>query len=1115
MNPSAEQQKVLDEKNRNIIVSASAGSGKTTVMTEKLKEFIKDNNSVKDILVLTYTKAAATEMKKRLEEKMMEENTEYMQKQIDDLTVADISTFHSFCQKLIKKYFYVLGISPNFEILGDIEEKILLDKAYNDAVKKTAKKSEEDYVFALETFFSGRNDNTLKEMVFSLKNFFDSIIDSSFDEKSLDFFDSDFAVQYLNNEISINIDFFKKILEALQVKADSYGYSSYVAYVNNILSQISLISKVDLFRKIEIIESLEYGTLRTVKQDELKFSENIRLVKDRLKKYTDKIKEKKYGTEESLEKVRINSKRICKTLLLIYENLVKSYTERKNKINKLDYSNLERYTLKLLENEEVRNEIKNKYKLIAIDEFQDANQIQETIIKLIAKDNNRFMVGDVKQSIYAFRQSNPDIFLEIQEKYKDEGNSTALKLNDNYRSDAKILDFVNIIFSKIMTEETAGINYERDAKFVGKAEYKSNNIKQVNIDIIKAEDKENIKLSGIYSVKDNEILVDEESHAEKEAILVANRILELLNTKIYDAKSKEFRKVNFDDICILLRTRGNYQKIFASTLADAGIPLAVNSNSLLFETEEGRTCLNFLEIVSNSKNDICLAGTLTSLLFELNEEELVEIRLTDKKSSFYDAVKNYDKDDTIKQKIDNFYTTIDQFKTDMEFFGLYEAMNNLFNKCSLFEKCSLYPDGESKILNYKTFLNLFTEDISLDEFLSSSMSPNVVNLCAENSVVDITTIHSSKGLEYPIVFVCNLGADFYKDAKSHNLVISKNYGFATKVADTENKKAMSSIYFDVLKDINKRDEFAEKIRLLYVGLTRAKNHLYLVGTKTKLDFYEFENNLEILNTRTFLDLIINSLDKNIIEELLSSGKYENENISVNIHNEDFVCNQNVYEDYELSIVDNSKVKELYDFLTFNIEKNKIAFKNSVSSLNKEEYTNLSLIPKTLTIDEHLKLEERATRGTDVHKILELINFDDIKSVKDLSVFINSLLEIGEISTTNLDIEKLYENILTLKKVAKGQVLKEKTFVMKVPYSTVVNSSVDDKILIQGIVDLIILGEKNIIIDYKLTSIFDDEVLKSKYFEQLKLYRLAVENGLNLHIDEVYLFNLNKNKLIKM
>ena len=1110
MKPSIEQQKVLDVKDKNIIVSASAGNGKTTVMTTKIKNFILEGNSVKDILVLTYTKASATEMKLKLEKSLMESESEFATSQVEDLSTADISTFHAFCQKLIKRYFYVLGISPNFDILEDLQQKTLLDKSYNDAIKQVSKQNEEDYVLTLETFFSGRNDNSLRDMVFSLKDFFDSSLNENFCQNTFDFLNGDFALNYIDNHIKQNIVYYYNTLENLQKKSKEYGFDRYVAYINAILSQLSGILHVEFVEKLKLIENLDFGVLRKEKQDEIDFNDKINILKTNLKKFTDKIKEKEY---QNFELVKQNSIKIATILFSICDNLKLFYTDRKKELNKLDYSDLERYTLKLLEDINVRNYLKEKYKLIFIDEFQDANEIQEKIISLLAKSNNRFMVGDVKQSIYAFRQSNPDIFLQIEENYKKYNQqSVALTLNDNYRSDKNILDFVNIVFSKIMTKQTSGIDYKNNAMFNGKAQYKKPFTKQVNVDIIQTLKTEKIKYTGVYSVKDTKLLDEEDSLAEKEANIVANRIYELIGKEIYDKELGTYRPVKYEDICILLRNRGNYQKVFASTLSEAGIPLSVNSNSFLFETFEGKICLNFLKYINNSQDDICLVSTLINF-FDFTEQDLADIRLySQEEKHFFEAFKKYKKQGNILAKIDNFNNLIHKFKCDLEFLGLHDALNNLLRETKTFEKCSNHLDSGRRILNFNTFLNLIKKDISLGEFLSYNLSPNVVNICKDSSVVNITTIHSSKGLEYPIVFVCNLGADFNRDKKNSNLIISKNYGLASKVADTVNSKAISSVYFDCLKLINKSEDFAEKIRLLYVAMTRAKNNLYLVATKTNLDFAEFNSQFEIINSNSYIDLIINSLDQKIIDNFLKNKTYQEEFLNMQIHMENEIVDSEEKDNFVLTTVKNSYVNKFSDYLNFKPTSNNIAFKNSVSALNNEEYTSVNLKPEKLTINEHLQTES-SDKGTRIHKVLELVDFEKINSLEDLKLWLQFFYDNKQIDSLDFDFEKLYNNITVLKNICKGKILKEKTFVMKVRYSDVVDSTFADKILVQGIVDLIILGKNNIVIDYKLTSILDDEKLIKTYFKQLKLYKMAVEKSFNICVDEVYIFNLNKNKLI--
>lgn len=1125
-----EQTDILDSHGKNLIISASAGSGKTTIMIKKILQAILDEKiSVKEILVLTYTKASASEMKQRLENALCENiEDSFCREQYDNLPVADITTFHAFYQKLIKKYFYIININPSFKVLDENLAKNLKDIALTETLKKYSETKEEDYFFLYQMFSRGRSNLSIKELVLEMNEFLLSISDENFIHKCLKYFETNDAENYINEYLVSHLQTHINSLKKLQIECEKNGFDKYIENINKTLSQIECINlKKSLAENIEIISLYKVETLREdKKKDFISFKDKIQAVKDRLKSLIGEIVEYNFGDEECIKKSHNVCKKVIEILVDINAEFNNTYASLKNEKGAFDFNDLEFYAQKILENEKIRQELREKYRYIFVDEFQDANMVQENFLQKISGEDNRFMVGDVKQSIYAFRQSDPDIFISLQNKYELEESSESKKLNSNFRSHKDILNFVNDIFKIIMTKDTAGIDYKNEAMFVPRAEYKNNSYARVNIDILQKEKEDNIQPSGVYSVKNHIFNDDEKLSAEREAQVVASRISQLINEKIYDAKTEKFRNVEYGDIAILLRSRGAYLSTFSASLTSYGIPVKQNTNENLLDLPDGQIAKSLLEFTNNEKQDLPLSVCLLSVIGGFTENEVATIRkcYPDQKY-FYEATLLYkaEKEDSLSSKLHYFYDTIADLRYNIKYYGVHKSLYSFYDKIGLKEKLYSFIDGERRYKNFTTFADFFASGMTINEFISlKNPSISVKDDIKQASVIDITTMHSSKGLEYPIVFVCNMGKDFNKKPKVSNIQISKTGKMATKFFDVETNQEHSSVFFESIKKENRKTDFAEQLRLLYVALTRAKNHLYIVGTTDFYNIETLEDKCDILNQKDYLSLILGALDKKILEKIKLYGNYQSEDneLSICVENFDAIGEDVLSKDKKVLKVENQYVDELASYIEFDYKSNNIAYKNTVSKLaSSDNYSSKNFAPEKLKLSEHLIETNSNDRGTCYHKILELIDFNDVKCIEDVSKNINKFIAEGKIKiedSEDISCENIFNNISILQGIIKdSKIFKEQQFMMKVPYSEVTKSEIQENVLVQGIVDLFVDSEEKILVDYKLTKVKDDKVLINRYKKQIELYKMALESALSTKISKCYILNLTLEKLIEI
>ena len=1096
------QDEVVNSFGKNLIVSASAGSGKTTVMIRKIiKGIIKDGIGVKDILVLTYTKSSAEEMKQRLLNAIYEnaESNPEILSQIDDLPVANISTIHSFFQKEIKKYFYILGIDPSFSLIDELEIENLKAKALKEAMQQFYQENPLCYNKLLELYGNDRTDKSLQQVIKTINEFVSSLANGEVWLKnvSLSMYKDEQKIQnFLNDSLCFKISSF--ISDANKILDEAKGQEKYISYINGI---ISMLSETD--KKLDFLYNynkvLQISFQRLAKDEEnFVYKEIIRL-REKINVYKTSLKNLELS-EENISSLLSESKNIVESVLNVYEKYNNIYENYKKDLNCLDFNDLEKYMLKLISDEKTLNSLKKEFKQIYIDEYQDANLIQEKILSQLSNGRNRFMVGDVKQSIYAFRQANPEIFLGIQESFKLDNNSISLALNSNFRSRSEILNFVNLIFENVMTLLTSGIDYKNTSKFNPKAEYKnvSNTFPAVNIEIIKRkEDKTDIVAPSVYSVKDVQIESQEEAVAESEARIVAEKISELVGQEIYD--NKNIRKIDFKDITILLNARGKYLDKFCSTISRFGIPVQANSREYLYSNNIVKIILNLLNLAVNVYDDVSLASSIREF-GGVNLNELSEIAEIDG-NTLYEKMIKYNFDDKLQQKIKAFLKLYEDFNFEISSYGIYVALTNIINKTKFIQRFKIKDRN-----NITKFVNDFLKNgynydlVGFLDFAEKNLVIAPAYTYGSNSV-SVTTIHSSKGLEYPVVFLVNSGADLTKNATNNSIVLNEKLGIGIK----EMPDDKPSLVYDILKGLQKKNEFAEKLRILYVALTRAKNHLFIVGSSAG-DFKKISNDYDVFKQKSFLDLVVGSLSGNHIKNINENLSIKSEIFNINIYES---INFNLNSIQNKSLKSDEKVKEIlkrYFNFKYPFEKEtSIALKNSVSRLVDEErgYSQ-NISPKYFYINEHLK-EDFSTIGTEYHNLMQQIDFNE----KSLNIEIPEKIDKNKI----LKAYQIIKDILN--KTGSHNIFKEQGFMMYVNQNEIIKNGSEEKILVQGVIDLLILGVKNIIIDYKLTSILDNEKLVKKYKTQLLLYKKAVEKAFKIKIDELYLYNFNKFELIKL
>lgn len=1091
-----EQEKVYNNDKKRMLVSASAGSGKTYVVIQYITKLVCEKKvPIKDFVILTFTRAAAAQMKDRLQQSLKKLGDDpFIVEQLDALSIANISTIHAYCEKMLKKYANLLNLNANFSVADENQTKKISQDAFENALKMFEKDLQADYLELLGYY---KNDKSkIREILSGIEALVGAVANKeSFLEENIShpeqFFDH--ALQYLFEEA-------KNEICARLGEVESFHVNDFEFSLRQSLSKI--LESKNIFEMVQGIADFKFPNLPRKKDVGEDIVASLGTVKKNINKIFLGIESLNLDDEENVEKQR------CARLENLLLRLFCLYDQESQRIKKLQnvlsFSDLEKYMERLSAKENLFDGVK----YVFIDEYQDTNKIQEKIVKNIAKNSNFVAVGDIKQGIYGFRLASYEIFLKDMQDFAEDDDSSLEILKSNFRSSQKVLDFVNDIFKVCMTERTVGVDYAKTAMLDGKGEFKSENAKAVNIDIIKEDKLDERPLPKVYSVKDD-ILVKAQAN-RKQLLAIKNRILEVMNSEIYEDGA--YRKCRFGDIAILFRKRtsGLFDEL-EQFLQESGIPVISNSKKALFEHPLMKVLLNWLNLALTFDDDVAMLAVLTSPLVKISLEQIAEVVSADERK-LCEIVKE-------NPIFAQFVNLMKEFRSDCEFFGIKTAFCKLFDKTNFWAYINGLKNQQKMSSLVSQFLGAILEsgyDFDIPALINYFESVNIEILTDSTDVEDavtLTTIHNSKGLEYPIVFLCGCDLSLKGPNKSGLVQINEEFGFAVKKYDIEENQESVSVKMKAILESKKKKDFVEEMMIFYVALTRAKNRLYMFGTYNDKMF----GRTSIFDCDSYFDLIMFALD-DVKNALLENDLFETEDLQVRIIDEieedslQKIKPQNIVE-FDEKIAE--KLKAYLDFDYKYDDKLNFKLKESVTSLNKRQLEDLT---------EHYSNDNFAFGGSTVeegnayHLALKVLDFERVEDMGGLESQLQQNAEILGEGVKLVDKDILLKNVLLLKKMcAGGQVFKEKQFIMKENLSKLLDDvSFDDEILVQGVVDFYMVKNGEIVlIDYKYSQSRSDQYLSEKYKNQLKLYKMALESGLNMPVVKTYLLSLKYAKLIEI
>lgn len=1155
VNWTSSQQEAINFSGANMLLSAGAGAGKTAVLIERILQKILRENEPQEIdrlLVVTYTNAAAAQMKERLSREIFEAFQKYpenfhLKRQILLMQQAHVSTLHSFCLDLVREYFYLIDLDPKVRIGQDAELAILREKVLDKIFEDYYANEKSSLKILLNNYNKNVYDDKIRKLIIDSVN-------KSYSMPNPKNWIKDLVNPYINQDISIYSDFLKEIVlvdlkkiahasaGALDIVTnEDFGLEKYEKtfyYEVEFFKTAVEICEKDLFECINYLKTLENISLLAITKKDDHDPEMKKKVQDIRKGYKAEMKKilDTYGTGKNiLEQEMADLTPFASAFSEILIAYIDAWQAEKKRKNIMDFADLEHMTLEILENESVREFVQNKFDEVLVDEYQDVNEVQEKILSLVANGKNRVMVGDIKQSIYRFRMAEPSLFMEKFVNYGANIDGKRVDLNANFRSQAGIIEGTNFIFRQLLTGGVTEITYDSSASL--EPANKSYPEKPINVAILP------LKNSPETATADEDFNEDEAqvtesvvqvlNAAEKEAYYIGRKIQKLIVDDEY----------SYNDIVILLHSRGAWGEQFKASLEAQSIPIIYGSGENIFNSPEVQIITALLQILDNPYQDIPLVAVLHSPIADFSLKELAELKIAGGEGKYFDFLHN-----NTSKKAKDFIALYEELQKFARIATLPELIARIYELTSFDLIVGAMKDGRDRVKNLEKFrqesLNYSRDNYKgLNRFLTyvermktTAINKNTAAETKENKV-RIMTIHSSKGLEFPVVFVAGCGRRFNFDDQRGDLLLHRKLGLGMKNVLREKRVKYPAISHRAVVQKVEWETLAEEMRLLYVAMTRAEKELFLVGTvkdreflqKLALDIKKLDGEAiapNILRARpNYINWIFMSIirhDDVIFAADLPKIPAKNSKFNLEIFenfNEEIIEKSkddfNIFpENFDLEVGENPLVAA-FSYQYPHALATQTPAKFSVTGLQEKAKIEANQKIKKITPMNEKASDKYALAGTFIHKCFEEIDY------KTANAEIRAKIEMKFANFDAPDEVKKIINIDSIINFVEGEVgeklrdadeiLREVPFVMKHNIA-----GIDDDIVVQGVIDLIFIKDNKInIVDYKTghsATLSDAEILQ-KYGTQLNLYRRAVREILGREVEACFLYFTGEGRMV--
>ncbi|AQY51930.1 ATP-dependent helicase [Listeria weihenstephanensis] len=1211
-----DQWKAIHASGQNILVAAAAGSGKTAVLVNRVIEKIIDPENpidVDELLIVTFTNASAAEMKARIGRAienalLANESSGHLKRQIALLNYASISTLHSFCLDVIKRYYYLADIDPEFRLIDPIESAMVRDEVMDKLLEEHYGQAEDIAFFELvDTFTGDRSDDDISRVVGELYDFSRAHPDP---EKWLEAIVTNYDVANISDVVDLS---FYPVIEkqllmtlrqaehflrhAILLCGETAGPEPYIVTLNNDLDQVMFIIEAlnngwnELGDTWKAVKFQRIATLKNKDMYDEVLVDQVKKLRDQAKKViTDAQNEwfQRSGTNYLLDLGKM--KPTIETLIALSKEFSVRFYEEKVARGMLDFNDLEHLALRILSDPEHKNKPSSaalgylaKFKEVLIDEYQDTNMVQESILSLVTADTeadgNLFMVGDVKQSIYRFRLAEPGLFLAKYKRYTEDGHETGMKidLSQNFRSRSEVLDTTNFIFNQLMDTEVGEIEYDSQAELVLGANFPESDTSDTELVLIDMEQDDK-------SDEADDLSPEQLQKRQVEARYIARRIDLLIQEKtpIFDKALKQYRAIEYRDIVILSRALTSAPEM-EEAMKELDIPFYANNNSGYFEATEVAVMISLLKIIDNPYQDIPLASVLRSPLIGLNEDAMARIRAVGKNMPYFEALEKYaiTQSDGLVEQVQSFLKQLSNWRELSMRENLADLISQIFQETHFYDFMGGLPGGKQRQANLRALLDRanqyektafrglfrFIRFVEKLEVKGQDLG-TAKTLGEKEDVVRMMTIHASKGLEFPVVFLSGLDRKFNMRDIYNKYLFDKDFGFATRYNDPVKRIVYPTIMQQAIKYKKVAEMTAEEMRVLYVALTRAEEKLILVGTVPSLEKATAEWERSMHQAEWILPASVRYQAKTYLQWIGSvfvrhpsylaqmgvtqvSGAVKlptNMSLVIAKHQyEEFltVNNDDKEDSGWLDIVKYGKdaetespyYRQIQNRLGFEYgfkEEAEIRSKQSVTEVKRQfsvtdsfSDTRFTRNAQPVSFERPKFMQEQkltaTERGTAMHTVMQALSLDEKPTSRTVALLLEDLVT-REIMNENQAASIQIDEIIAFFDSELGEIMiqnatrtsREIPFSYKIPANRLYQKvETDEQIIVQGMIDVMVdTGDELIIIDYKtdqITGKFENDwlraepVLKKRYQVQMDMYKEAVEKISSRQVDHVYLY----------
>ncbi len=1205
-----EQEQAIRLHDGDILVSAAAGSGKTAVLVERILGMVTDKKHPVDIdhlLVVTFTRAAAAQMRERimaaLEERLAKEpDNEHLMRQTSYIHNARISTIDGFCAYVIRNYFHLIDLDPSYRTADEGELKLLKKEVAREIVEEAYEIGGQDFTDFVECCAPGKSDEVLEERLMEL---YDLSMSHPWPREWLI---SCRSVYALENPAKLDgagwmemifKDTREKLTECLRLL--EFGFSLTDREDGPYMYRAALESDESFIRELLALSDYDdfYQKLHSHKWERLSGKrdkgvaesarEQVKNSRERVKEAIGSLKETYfYMTREEVFETAKNCAPMAFWLTELTLRFLERFSEKKRQKNLLDFADMEHLALSILVEKkdgvctrtQAARELAGQFEEILIDEYQDSNYVQEMLLTSISRQEeeqgNIFMVGDVKQSIYRFRLANPELFMEKYYRYQEEEEEgQRIDLHQNFRSRKEVLAFANMIFSQMMRRSFGGVDYDGQAALVAGADYPGGSDCRTKILMIER-DSEEVKEEG-----------GRDMAMELEARMIGVQIKDMMkNQLVTDKVSGGVRPLRYSDCVILLRSiSAGVGETFAKTLLSMGIPTHVTTRTGYFTALEVVVLLNYLHICDNPRQDIPMASVLSSPIGGLDAKELAKVRMEFSESCLYDAVRQYAKDGQdgkLREKLETFLKLLEEIRDQVPHTPIHQLILLILNKTGYGRYAQAMPGGRQRYANINmlqekardyektSYRGLFNFIRYIEQLQKSQVDFGEVNVLGEEEdTVRIMTIHKSKGLEFPVVFLSGLGKKFNLRDLNGSIVMHPQLGLGLDCIDAKRRIKTPSLFRQAVRRKLLKESLSEELRVLYVAVTRAKEKLILTGTIDRLEKRVSE--LSVLlqtktrmlplwmmeNARDYWAWILPSLarcpDFAVMFERYGilgavgadfSGEDERFTLQIVTPQELTVDELERRVSRELSrkrlsswdgntVYDEefkSLLEERFSFVYPYESQRNLPVKMTVSELKAKEpeevtqelYFEPDIIPLVPGfISEKEADMTGAERGTAYHRVMELLDYGGSGTEEEIESQLDNMMDQGKLTQkmrSSIDIQDLvrFRNSALGERMARaageGKLFRERPFTMSI--SPQEEPDGDAAVLIQGIIDAYFYEDDGIVLaDYKTDHVFQKELLTEKYKKQLDYYKEALERTTGMRVKEEIIYSFTMGEAI--